>query len=113
MKKQSAPVYTDEMYKNKELPAVGARCLVSFPSENFDATITYQGNGVGAFINNKTGREYSFTTNRVRFAPTDTRTDEEKLIDDVADTIRSEEEVHVLDKVKAKLLIDKFGISPK
>ena len=62
---------------------------------------------------NENGKEYVRKNSKVKLRKIDTRTDEEKLIDDVAETIRSEKEVHMLDKVKAKLLIDKFEIKLK
>ena len=80
-------IYTKEMCDTGELPSVGMECMIWFSSSSYKGTITYMGNGVGCYRSKDNDKEYSFSIVSVKFKAIDTRTDEEKVIDDIVDSI--------------------------
>jgi len=97
------PMYTHELM---------VRGGVNIPEQYEPVVKVFSGDKFSVY-KNENGREYVRKNSKAKFRKIDTRTDEEKLIDDIAETIRSDEWVHMSDKARAKLLIDKFDITLK
>ena len=88
------PVYTQEMADNEELPPVGISCMFKHQSEDnimFDDCFIVGYSKCGKFIvfHNHQNQlmQHNIVNGPYRFKPIDTRTDEEKLIDEVAELI--------------------------
>ncbi len=86
IKEEVKPVYTQAMCDAGELPPVGVGCMIMVKNDWFKCIVDYVGTGVLCYTNMdgeqhgvrvKTGQVH-----RAIFKPLDTRTDEEKLIDE-------------------------------
>jgi hypothetical protein len=109
------PVFTQAMRESGKLPSVGSIVDIEFVfSETYrQVEITYMGNGVGCYKASN-GNEFTFSTDSVRFHVIDTRTDEEKLIDEIGTKLLS---FHSGDMPsfndQAKSLLDEYNITRK
>lgn len=113
------PVYTQEMADNGELPPVGSECMALFDSDLDEwvkaEVLGHRCNDAGISIASCMLPEKSFILGWfVDFKPIDTRTDGEKLIDEIAEFIGLiSEDVECSYESGAKALIEKFGIKLK
>ena len=127
-KKQSdKPVYTQEMADNGELPPVGISCMFKHQSEDnilFDDCFIVGYSKCGKFIifHNHQNQlmQHNIVNGSYRFKPIDTRTDEEKLIDQIAKQLHqsytNETDIvkdDIYFKSDAKWLLSKFDIKLK
>jgi len=82
---KNKPIYTKTMKDAGELPSVGMECVIAIPHDDCESVITYIGDKVGCAINKSTGHEFNFTcvTGDFIFQPIDTRTPEQKQVDEV------------------------------
>jgi len=85
---ESKTVYTQEMHSKSESPLVGMLLNISFIGGNsfIKSELTYLGDGVGCFKDEK-GKEFTFSTDSIIFDYIKTRTDKEKLADDLRSAI--------------------------
>lgn len=94
------------------LPPVGAVCDIEFCNHTiYKATITYQGNGVGAYINPENGKEFTMSHRGVRFRPV--LTEKQRVVEKamnvigITSTDPTDEELVAINKLyDAGMLID-------
>ncbi len=73
------------MQNDNYVPKVGERCLLKFKYGNiFDATITYLGEGVGCFVDNDKGKEFTFATEAIEYFKA-LPTEEDKMVDELVE----------------------------
>lgn len=79
------PIFTQAMADAGDEPPVGCKLDVSFHHGNTfsNCTLTYMGDQVGCYKDTD-GKEFTFATVCTELRPIDTRTDEEKAIDETA-----------------------------
>lgn len=105
------PVYTQAMCDAGELPPVGVRCEICY-----DVDGLFFNGSVIAYFNDKAwldmeGKHPVCFVKDTVFRPIDTRTDQEKLIDEVAKSLVDSYKKSFNDR--AKILIDEFNITRK
>ena len=110
------PAYTQEMVNMKLVPDEGMECIIHFCNASYRSRITYQGDGVGCFIDLNNGKEYTYATSSVTFGTIDTRTDEEKLLNAMTKEMVTDEEFqevfNMAEEWALKLIAsDKFTIT--
>ena len=92
-KESKEMIYTQEMFKNNEIPKVGM--MVLSREEELEVVSVYRintSNAVLTLMNNKTScvnALYFKTNESINIKPIDQRTDEEKAIDDLIDFFRA------------------------
>ena len=110
------PVYTQEMSDNYEVPPIGS-CIDIFRNSNganVARSVLVKYSSEEHCIALVDGDELSLPPSYYHYKPAGTRTDGEKLIDDVAEFIGIiSEDVNCSYESGAKALIEKFGIKLK
>lgn len=104
------PVYTQARFDNDRQPLAGMRAIVSVKGgETFECTVMYLGEIT--VIADTCDTEHGFPLGNLKFTPIDTRTDEEKLIDEIVDCLSGYSGAQADDN--AIDLLSKFNITRK
>ena len=92
LRPQSKPVYTQVMYRANEVPVIGSEIVMRYMHDS--CTVTHQGIVKYASLDNVIldieGNERHLTVGDYAWEPIDTRTDEEKAIDEASKIVDSD-----------------------